>query len=349
MNYFTLKRTILLITFVYTILAPQLSGYAQKTDTIYHVNGNILTGDFKKLNYGVVSWKMDGMGTISLEEVKVNTIVSRKQFQIKMKSDSIFFGSFGASEKLRKVFIIMPDRKFSVRIEDIVEVYPIKSNFWMRTSGSFSLGFNYSKGSNVATLAFSGYLKYRKRVSYFNLSWDGNNTFQGDSLNSTKSDIGLAWQRNLHKSWSAQAAFGASQNSELGTKLRWSADLMAIKDLNYSSWNRLYVGGGLSAIREIPYGDSGGENDLAAILQVVWKVYKYTSPKIWVDTNISYLPYLTDDRYRTVVNLNPKISVISDNFQVGFTSYYNFDSSPTENANSSEDYGLNLQLSYSFH
>ena len=57
---------------------------AQKTDTIVHINGNILTGDFKKMNYGVVTWKMDGMGTIDLEEPKIQTIISSKMFEIKM-------------------------------------------------------------------------------------------------------------------------------------------------------------------------------------------------------------------------------------------------------------------------
>jgi len=322
---------------------------AQKTDTIYHVNGNILTGDFKNLNYGVISWKMDGMGTISLEEVRVNTMISRKQFQIKTKDDMIYFGSFGASEEPRTTYIHLEDRKVLVRIEDIVEVYPIKKNFWMRTSGSFSFGLNYSKGSNVATVAFSGNLKYRKRISYFELAWDDNNTFQGDSLSSTNSNISLAWQRVLKKSWSTQAIFGASQNSELGTQLRWALDLMVVKDLQYNEWNRLYLGGGLSAIHEVPYGDTIDESDLAAILQLVWKVYKYTSPKIWVDANLSYLPYLTDGRYRTTFNLNPKVNLLSDNFMVGLTFYYNYDSSPSENAISSQDYGLNMQFSYTFH
>ena len=344
-----MKEYILHILLVASLLWVTTELVAQKTDTIYHVNGNILTGDFKNLNYGVISWKMDGMGTISLEEVKVNTIVSKKQFQIKTKDDNIYFGSFGVSEEPRHVYLLLADRKVLVRIEDIVEVYPIKRSFWMRTSGTFSFGLNYSKGSNVATVAFSGNLKYRKKISYFELVWDDNNTFQGDSLSSTNSNVSLAWQRVLKETWSTQAAFGASQNSELGTQLRWTIDMMVVKDLQYNSWNRLYLGGGLSAIHEVPYGDVSDESDLAAILQVVWKVYKYTSPKVWVDANLSYLPYLTDGRYRTTFNLNPKVNLLSDNFMVGFTFYYNYDSNPSENAISSQDYGLNMQFSYTFH
>lgn len=344
-----MNKTLFFVLLFLSLFVFQNKAIAQKTDTIYHINGNVLTGDFKNLKYGVVTWKMDGMGTISYEEVKINTLISEKLFEIKMKDDHIYFGSFAASETNRTVYIVMGNEKKLINVEDILEVYPIKRNFWTRTSGDFSLGLNYSKGSNVTTFSFSGYIDNRKKISYFKINWDSNNTFQKDTVSSTKSDITFAWQRLFNKGWSTQTALMASQNLELGTKLRWELDLMGIKDIAYNNWNRLYFGTGLSAIRETPYGNIDSQEDLSAIFQVVWKVYKYTSPKIWVDANISYLPYLTDNRSRTVFNLNPQISVLSDNFKVGFNFYYNYDTNPSENANSSEDYGLNLQLTYHFH
>ena len=103
-------------------------------------------------------------------------------------------------------------------------------------------------------------------------------------------------------------------------------------------------------MQETPYDDSGVTNDVSALIQVVWKVYKFTAPKINIDADISYLPYITDpSRNRVNINFNPSISIFSDNFKVGLTFYYNFDSSPPSGATSTYDYGTNLQLSYSFH
>jgi len=319
----------------------------QKTDTIVHVNGNILTGDFKKLNYGVVTWKMDGMGTISLEEPKISTIISSKIFEIKMKSGRIYFGSFEASEKEREVNLVLVNENILVKIEDIVEVYPIKKSFKTRLSGNFSLGANYSKGSNVATLQFSGNLDYRKRNSEFGLTWDTNDTYQGDTLSASKSDITLAWQRTLKKGWYADVSIGASQNLQLGTDLRWSLNLAGIKDLTYNEWNRLYAAVGVNLSKEIPFGDAPTQDDIAGLFQVKWKVYKLWSPKVWVDSDIMYLPYLTDDRYRFTFNLNPKVSIFSDNFKIGFNLYYTYDSKPQTADASNDDYGLNLQFTYS--
>jgi len=322
---------------------------AQKTDTIVHINGNIMKGEIKKIVYGVVTWKMDGMGTISFEEVKVNTIISTKQFEVKMHSGVVYFASFGASMEHRKVYLLIGDQKKLVNIEEIVEAYPIRKSFWMRTTGNFSLGLNFSKGSDVATLVFSGNLEYRKEKAHFILNWGTNNTYQGDTLSSNKADVSLSWERLLKNEWSTFVVLSATQNSELGTKLRVGLDLVGAKDIIYNDWNRLYAGAGLNITQETPYDDSGVTEDLAGLITLNWKVYKYTSPKIWVDANISFLPYITDNRYRAVFNLNPQVSLFSDDFKIGFNFYYNYDSKPqTENA-SNDDYGLNLQFTYALH
>lgn len=330
------------------ILLSVVQTQAQKTDTIYHINENILTGEFKKMNYGVVTWKMDGMGTISLEEPKINTIKSDKQFEITMDNGQIYFASFAPSEHPRKVILVMNGGNKEVAIMDIVEVYPIRNNIWRRMSANVSLGLNYAKGSNVATLAFAGNVDYRKRRSYYSLNWDTNDTYQGDTLSSSKSDVSLNWQRKLNKSWSTNLAVVASQNLELGTDLRLNLNLTGVKDIVYNEWNRLYLGMGLNASRETPTGDEPNTDDLAGLLQLKWRVYKLTAPKIWVDAGIDYIPYLTDaGRSRVAIIMNPKVNLFNDNFKIGLNFYYNYDSKPRTQDAANDDYGLNLQFTYS--
>lgn len=342
-----------IIVFIFLLFSGLLfinKSYAQKIDTIYHTNGNVLTGDLKKLVYGVVSWKMDGMGTISMEEVRVNTIKSIKKFEIKMKNGLLYFGSFDTSGVNQTVKIAFENGSERVNISDIVEVYPIKRNFWLRTSGNFSLGATYSKGSDLGTFSFSGNLSYRKQKSNWNISWDDYNTYQGDTLSSTKADATIGWQRLIKNNWATGVMAGFSQNSELGTKLRFDFTVIGLRDIIYNNWNRFYAGAGLSVQQETPYDTSGVTNDLTGIATVVWKVYKYTSPKVWVDSDISFVPYFTDSgRYRTNFNLNPKISVVGDDLKVGFKIYYTFDSKPASASASSDDWGINLEITYSLH
>lgn len=289
-------------------------------------------------------------GTISMEEPEINTIKSEKLFEIKMNDGNIYFGSFDTSNISKTVNILATDKRTLVSLDDIVEIYPIKRSFWMRTTGNFSLGANFSKASNVGTVAVSGNLDYRKQKSYFSLAWNDNNTFQGDSLSSTTAEISLAWQRTLRNRWSVGLATQAEQNTELGYKVKLDFDIIGIKDIAYNDWNRFYVAAGFTVTRETPFDDSGITENLTGVMQVVWRVFKYTSPKVWVDADVSFLPYITGGpRYRTVFNLNPQVSLFNNNFKVGVTFYYNFDSNPTTVSASNKDYGANLQVTYVLH
>jgi hypothetical protein len=325
-------------------------GYAQKIDTVYHINGNILTGDFKRMNYGVVSWSMDGMGTISLEEPKIRTIKSVKQFEIKLKNGLIYFGSFDTSGVDKHVYIVITNGREHVQIDDIVEAYPIRRSFWMRTSGNFSLGLNYTKGSNIFTSVLAGNIDYRKRRGYWRFQWDSNNTWQNDSITATKVDISLSWQRLFRKGWSFGVVLGGNQNLELGT--RWRLDLtpLIVRDIVYNHWNRFWIGAGISGQQEYPYDDSDPLSDLAGIATVVWKVYKYTNPKAWVDANITFIPYLTGDtRYRANFNLNPKVGLVGNDLKIGFRFYYSYDSKPPRDASAGMDWGVNVEITYTLH
>ena len=125
---------------------------------------------------------------------------------------------------------------------------------------------------------------------------------------------------------------------------------MGVKDLSYNNLNRLYGGAGINLSHEVPFDGFSEQNDIAGVFQIVWKVYKYREPKLWIDTDISYLPYFTDSgRYRTEFNLNPKINLFNNNFKFGLRFYYTYDSKPPTESASTNDYGVNLQISYSLH
>jgi hypothetical protein len=330
------------------MVIPQINGLAQKTDTIVHKNGNILKGDFKKMEYGIVTWKMDGMGTVSVEMPFVSTIISQKQFEVVMKNGIIYYSSFEASDRTGSVIIKVADEKISIKIDDIVEIHPIQGSFFQRFSGNVSLGGNFSKSSQLTTVAFSGNLQFRNKKTSLSTDWFLNLSYQNDSLITKNSEVNLNWQHLFKNKWSSLVGIGRSQNLQLGIKERFNLVLGAIKDVTNTTWSRLYMAGGLTGISEKSFDpNSPSQNDIAGVIRLAYDIFKYTSPKISLKSNINYIPYFTgDSRYRVNFNLNPNVSVFNNNFQVGFNFYYNYDSRPPASSLSNDDYGINLQLTY---
>lgn len=326
-----------------------IASYSQKTDTIIHANSNVLLGEIKKLNNGIISFKMDGMGTINFEVDKINTFRSNKQFQIIVKSGHQYFGSIDTSSVNRMVKIKLINGTELVPIEDIIELYPIKKNFWLRTSGLFSLGFNYSKGSGVTNLNTSGKLDYRNRKSYTVLNWDENTTMQKDTITSNKTDVSINFQRILVNRWYIGFNTEASSNSELGLDLRALVGLSIINYLVQNYHNRLYLSLGANGNREWPQGVETPNNNFEGLLGVNYHFFKFTNPEIHITTYLNAYPnFTTSGRWRVNYSVDAMVEVIND-FYVGVNFYYDFDNKPASADASTNDYGITTTISYSFH
>jgi len=337
---------ILIITFFVYIA---VSVFGQKTDTIVHINGNIYTGEIKRISYGIVTFKIDGMGTIKYEMDKVQSIKSQKYFEIKLSNGLYYYGTFDTSHFRRKVKVLLSERIELVDVNNLIEVYPIKKNFWLRVSGKFDLGIDFTKGSGIGNFNFNGNIEYRKRKSYYQFNWTNNTTTQGDSINSAKVDIVLNYERYIRNKWSAGVRTGANQNTELGLDLRLFLAASGIWDIVHNNRNRLYLEGGLSGNREWSNGDTIAVNNLEMILSTQYRLFKFTNPEINITTGLTFFPNLTTNgRLRIEYNLNSKFEIFHD-FYVGLNYYYSFDSKPISATASHEDWGITTTFGYSFH
>jgi uncharacterized protein DUF481 len=322
---------------------------AQKTDTIVHINGNTLLGEIKKLNNGIISFKMEGMGTIKFQLDKVCTFSSDKHFQVVMRKGIQYYGSFDTSGINRKVNISLINGNELISIEDIVELYPIKKNFWLRTSGVFSLGFNFSKGSNIASLTSSGNLNYRNKKLYSEITWSDNTTVQSDTINSNKTDLSLSVQRLIVNRWYFGLNAEGSSNSELGYDLRILGGASLINYLIQNYNNRLYISIGASGNREWSYGETEPSNNVEGLLGLNYSFFRFTDPEVNISSYINTYPnFTTSGRWRVNYYLDARVEVISD-FQIGINFYYNYDNKPISSDASSRDYGISTTFSYSFH
>ena len=324
--------------------------YAQKIDSIYHINGNILTGDFKKLAYGVATYKMSGMGTISVDEYVISSIKSQKIFEIKVKQGWVYYGSLDTSIHARKLNVVAEGTRHLLDIPEIIEIYPIQNNFWKRLSGNFGLGYEFSKGSDIGKLNTNGKFSYRKQKTNWDFSWDTHTTFESDSIKSSKSNTSLNYERFMRPKWSFAAMVGSSHNSELGLRTRLFLSTIIIRDLKYTNIQRFYIGTGLMGGPEWKYGIEKQEYVLNGVIVLNYSIYKLSSPSINLDSQIAFLPYISDiGRQRLNINIYPKIEVVN-NFDVGLKFYYELDTGSEQSETTSKsDWGINLAISYSFH
>jgi len=341
-------KRIALVAFFIAFFASAI--FAQKTDTLVSTNGNIITGEIKKIEYGLLTYKVSGMGTLSVETEKIQTLKSVKHFQIILDNGLLYFGSLDTvSGDQPKVKIVSRTQTYIVAVKSIVELFPIKKNFWLRTSGSFSLGGNYTKSSRILQLNFTGNLNYRTKKRFFQAGWNNQITLQNDSIISEKQSNTMSYRRYFKHHYSFQSQLGASSNQELNLKSRIYLNLTAGKDFIHTYRSVFYTGLGLSGNSEITDYSNSNTYNLEGVLMLNYEFYKRTDPQINITTIFDTYPSFTiKGRWRFDASLNARIEVFND-FYIGINIYNNYDNSTSLSPDKHNDWGVNTTLSYSFH
>jgi hypothetical protein len=337
---------VILCLFCLTAFWPVVS--AQKTDTIVLANGNIVTGEIKRLSLGILDYKTDAAGTISVKWEEVIQIKSPKKFDIRTDEGARYFGSFRFTEEKGVVRIHFVNNSIDVALAKIVEIHPLRRTFWMRLDGSVDVGFNYTKASEVSQLNIGGNTTYWGEKWSSTLSFNSIITTQPDRPQSRKQDATFSALRFLKNQWNIMSILGVEQNTELGLDLRSLFSLGVNNDIIHTKRNYFNAVVGLSVNREWSNGFEAVTNNLESFIGLQFKKFKHVAPKMDISSTILLYPSLSDwGRVRLNLEVKSKFEIVSDLF-LSLSFYDNFDNRPATEGAARNDWGVTLSVGYSF-
>lgn len=338
-----LKIKIILFLF---FLLPWIS-LAQKTDIVIMHNGIFVIGEIKVMQFGMLTFKTDDMGTLGIEWKKINHLISKFIFEVDLKNGTILLGSLDSTSVAGQVIVKTEKDTFNLSKNDIVGIAPIKSSFWERITGSVSLGFNYAKGSGTGQLNFAGNGTFRSKKWNANISLNSIFSFRDQEQSSSNQNLSFTLQRLLPNKWLLGTLLSFEQNTELGIQLRTSitpqGGYMFMQSNTYVFWGVA----GLSLNREEFTDTTEGNNNLDGYAQLQYQVFIYDHPKTSLTTYLNAYPGLTDwGRLRANFNIVLDWEILR-NFYWDLSYYFSYDNRPSGDS-ASNDYGINTSLKFRF-
>ncbi len=327
---------ILILALLFTLPATLL---AQKTDKLFLRNGDILTGEIYDMKFAQVDFNMTATGTVQIKWEEVVRITSDKIFQVTLPHGEVYV------TRLDSAFY----EKHHTTLGDIVEIVEIKDNFLKRLSGDISMGFNYTKSSDILQFNFNSSTTYTKPRMEMTLLLNSviSNT-SSDSLISKNQQATLSILRQLKNNYYLASSIGWQQNTQLGLANRFLVTGAAGKLLLNDNHQKFLTGTGLSYNVEQSDESKTYTSSLEALASFQYKRFRYFTPKVSIDAQCIFYAGLTDwGRIRMNANLSAKYEVLKD-FNVGLTFYDNFDSRPPAGAVAKNDFGVNFTLGYTF-
>jgi Protein of unknown function, DUF481 len=326
-------------SFMFILTAAFLHAAGQKTDKVHLKNGDIITGEIKSMKLAMLTFKMDGPGTISIKWEEVIRIQSNKVFEFTLRWGTL---TVSTVDSLFSNFHI-------ISLDDIIEIIPIKDRFLKRLSGDFDLGFNYTKSNNILQSNFSSNVRYKVPKLEVQLKLNSVLTNYGDDTSLTsKEDIIFSVTKYNDKRFFLGSYLGWQRNTELGLANRYLLSGVAGLEILTNNHNQLTTGAGLSFNEEQSVESSQFTGNLDGLLNISYKRFYYSAPKLSITADYLLYPGLTDwGRIRMQFDTNVSIEVFKD-FMVGLVFYYSFDNHPPEGSQSNNDSGVLFTLGYFF-
>lgn len=318
-----------------------------KTDVLTLTNGDVLTCEIKEMTRGQLRAKTDDLGTVSIKWDKIERVVSHYWFLISVKDGSLHYGQMSESNLAGSLTINFQEKTITVPMSSVVDIQPVRYQFWDRVNGSISFGISYSQGSDVLQSNLSASMQYQGPIYSWGFNGYAMVTDQGDVGVTRRNELDLSLAREISGRWDGNVSAGTSRNDELGIRLRMTSGL----NLGYYFLRKTHqelkglIGGNIN--REWDTADSPPSNNTEGHLGLAYSMYYYDSPKTDLTVNADYYPSFTiSGRHRFEGNITGKQELIK-NLYIQLEYYESLDTKPPEGANSTSDRGFVLGISWS--
>ncbi|MEE8520837.1 MAG: DUF481 domain-containing protein [Gemmatimonadota bacterium] len=328
-------------------LSSTSSLHAQKTDTVALRNGDVVTGEIKRLSRGKLEYSTDDMGTVYIKWERVRLITSNQILEVEVRSGRKYFGTLELGADSGLVVVDALTRKDTLNIASVVLITPIKATFVERLKAYIDLGFTLTKANDQVELTTSGEVRYRGRKWGDRLAFSSyfrNQTGASTSRNSLQLDVGRFFARK----WTAVGFTQWQQNDEISLDLRTTLGAGADRNLIHTNHVDLALIGGLLGAREQYQNDTTATYSVEAQAVVRIEAFRFDDPEIDLSAKLAAYPSLTDlGRVRSQLEARIRFEVIKKLF-LGLNGFVYYDTRPPSEGVDKEDYAVTLTVGWSY-
>ena len=324
-------------------------GYARdKSDVVVLRNGDRISGDIASLEFGILTLKTDNMSDLSIEWPAVRSITSKFAFAIERRDGSKYHGAISTTDDGADLKVENEEGTVRIPMAEVERMSRFSPRFWDRINGALSVGFSYTKSSSIQVSSVNFNANYRSTTQDGSLSFSSNTT-KDSSGKTTNRDLlsgGVMFLRQSRNFWGLLGSLERDQS--LGIDARLTAGAAVGRRFVQSTYTEVTGIAGVVATEEWIVDNPTPKASVEAVIGGTWNVFKFIDPKTRLDLGLYVFPSLTESgRYRSTGNLNLTHKFPHD-ITLGLTGYLSYDNQPPEPTAEKSDYGVTLNVGYTF-
>lgn len=305
-----------------------------QTDSLIMTNGNVLVGEIKSMDKGVLQFETDySDADFSIEISGIKALYSTARFLFTTSTGGRYTGAFRSGPKGSVIISDEEKGDVIVKLDDIVYINSLDKGFLSRLYANVDFGLSLAKANNQQQVTSNfrlGYLAdYWALDSYYNTLYSR----QDDVADIRRNDGGIGYRYFLPHDWYLSADLTFLSNTEQNLKLRTTGKIGAGNFLIHS--NRAYWGFGAG----VAFNNEAFNPDTAGVVAAGRQSYEgyfgtelnlYDIGDLNLYTSLVAYPSITEaGRWRSDFRFDAKYNnfLLKDFYiRAGFT--LNFDNQP---------------------
>jgi putative salt-induced outer membrane protein YdiY len=321
---------------------------AERSDVVVLVNGNAVTGEVKSLEFGLLRYQTDSMGTVNIDWEDIVDVSSKQQMQIELTDGTRYFGEFLPTGDPDFVRVITSSQEHTIAASRIVRITPIETSekFLQRLDGSFSFGIQTQKSSEVTTSNLAADISYRTQRYLVGMRLNSSVVDQPTEPTTARQSLRLNYQRFRSDRWFTDWFTSWEKNDELGVSARVGAGGAIGRYLIQTNKSQFSLTGGVQSTRTSFIGEDESATQAEGRIEVRY-LRRNLAPETSFRFTSTIYPLLEDlSSYRAESDLSLSRELYEDFFLelgIGFS----YTSEPPTGASKS-DYTATTSIGYSF-
>ncbi|MCI0441852.1 DUF481 domain-containing protein [bacterium] len=268
-----------------------------KSDVVIMENGDHITGEIKKMEFGVLYFKSDrAVDTLKLDWERVIQVESIARYEFETKSKDTYIGIIAKDSTAPPGALhIALDNGYFVQLSiiDIIAVHEMGKSFLSRINLSLDAGAGYTsansrKQSNINVSAF-----FRKPKYSGSLTLTSQFSSEPGAEKTARHELQLIGNRYLKKKWEAVVIGAFLHDNQQDLQLRTTAG-GGIQRIFYESNRTLFYSIGGGVVTNENYFDEArsDRNNAEALAALGLSTYRFRGSSL--NTTIFIFPSLSD-------------------------------------------------------
>jgi len=337
----TIRTTIFFLLF-------SLLGYGQVKDTVFFLNKSMLVGELKKMKLGKIEFDSDELGIVNIKYNKVKTLhIASNYCRTETVDKRVLYGSILSSKNPKHIIVHTLREDVEIKLVDVSSISYYGENLTDGLSGSFGIGYTYTKSSDIGRLNVDGTLKYSKKKLELGLTGSMIVTSDSSSISRENEDIVLASRFLTDTRWYSAVSLRYQRSIELGLLSRWQEGAGIGYKFVQKQNNIAKAVSGFVVNQETDF-EHNKNTYLEWFTNVGYDFFSFSKPNMTISMSQGvYVSLSQKGRVRNEGDLAINWELIDD-FSINISFYHNYDRKSPGTNTSKTDYGFVTGLNYKF-